>query len=79
MIRITINGKPQAVAIDSTVGDVVSSEIGRTLHPDGRTQDGRRLGIAVAKNSEVVPRSRWFSDLLADGDIVELVTATQGG
>ncbi|THV42856.1 sulfur carrier protein ThiS [Glycomyces buryatensis] len=37
-----------------------------------------RRGIAVAVNGEVVPRSEW--DLpLADGDTVEVLTATQGG
>lgn len=79
MTHITINGEPRTVPLDTTIGDVVSSESGRPLHPDGRTRDGRGLGIAVAKNSEVVPRSRWFTEPLANGDTVELVTATQGG
>jgi sulfur carrier protein len=36
-------------------------------------------GIAVARNGEVVPRSRWDDTELADGDSVEIVTAAAGG
>jgi sulfur carrier protein len=35
--------------------------------------------VAVARNSEVVPRSQWYVTALAEGDDVELVTAVQGG
>jgi sulfur carrier protein len=35
-------------------------------------------GVAVALNGEVVPRSEWDRPL-ADGDTVEVLTATQGG
>lgn len=37
-----------------------------------------RRGIAVALNGEVVPRSEWHR-ALADGDTVEILSATQGG
>ncbi|GAA1668143.1 hypothetical protein GCM10009830_12410 [Glycomyces endophyticus] len=37
-----------------------------------------RRGIAAAVNGEVVPRSEW-DRALADGDAVEVLTATQGG
>ena len=79
MNRITINGEPRTVAQESTICDLVATESGRTIGQDGRAQDGRGLGIAVAKNAHLVPRSGWFSELLADGDAVELLTATQGG
>lgn len=79
MIQITINGQTRAVMEESTICDLVATESGRTIGQDGRAQDGRGLGIAVAKNAHLVPRSRWFSELLADGDAVELLTATQGG
>ena len=52
---------------------------GRSIGPDGRAADGRKLGVAVARNAEVVPRSQWHATALADGDDVELVTAVQGG
>ncbi len=38
-----------------------------------------RRGVAVAVNDEVVPRSRWPNHLLADGDRVLVIQATQGG
>ncbi len=50
-----------------------------TWPPNGQAADGRKLGVAVARNSEVVPRSQWYVTALADGDDVELVTAVQGG
>ena len=40
---------------------------------------GRPEGVAVAVNGEVVPRSVWSAPLLADGDVVEVVTAVTGG
>lgn len=41
--------------------------------------DATRRGIAIARNGEVVPRSRWNEQGVAAGDVVELLTATQGG
>ena len=38
-----------------------------------------RRGVAVAVNGEVVPRSTWAATPLADGDLVEVLTAAQGG
>ncbi len=39
---------------------------------------GRR-GVAVAINSEIVPRSAWAATPLAAGDTVEVLHAVQGG
>jgi sulfur carrier protein len=36
-------------------------------------------GVAAAVNDTVVPRSRWTSTALGDGDRVEVLTAVQGG
>lgn len=36
-------------------------------------------GLAVAVNDEVVPRKLWPQRLLAEGDRVLLIQATQGG
>jgi sulfur carrier protein len=41
--------------------------------------DPQRRGVALARNGEVVPRGRWDDQPLADGDVIELLTATQGG
>ncbi len=36
-------------------------------------------GIAVERNGEVIPRSRYDSTVLKDGDQVELVHCVAGG
>jgi sulfur carrier protein len=36
-------------------------------------------GVAVARNGEVVPRSRWEVTGVEPGDRIEIVTATAGG
>ena len=57
----------------------------------GRWQPGTRLdlvvaqvsiartGIAVAVGDAVVPRTQWADWVLSDGDVVEILTAVQGG
>jgi sulfur carrier protein len=78
-MNITLNGAEHAVAEGASVSTLVSQLTGRTLAPDGKAADGRKLGVAVARNAEVVPRSQWHGTALAEGDDVELVTAVQGG
>ncbi|UIZ92652.1 sulfur carrier protein ThiS [Corynebacterium sp. CNCTC7651] len=41
--------------------------------------DVPEAGTAVALNGDVVPRSAWASTELADGAIVDVLTAVQGG
>lgn len=76
---IKLNGADHAVADNASVSTLVSTITGRVLDPKGQAADGGKLGVAVARNSEVVPRSRWSATALADGDELELVTAVQGG
>lgn len=38
-----------------------------------------RRGLAIAMNGEVVPRGRWTEQRVSEGDVVELLAATQGG
>ena len=78
-MNITLNGTEQSVADGASVSTLVTQLTGRSIGPDGRAADGRKLGVAVARNAEVVPRSQWHATALADGDDVELVTAVQGG
>jgi sulfur carrier protein len=66
-VIVTINGETGDLPDGSSV-DIVVARIGR----------GRK-GIAVAINDTVVPRSRWSSVELVDGDRVEVLTAAQGG
>ena len=67
-MTITCNGEELALAA-GTVADLL------TL----RLDDPRPHGVAVAVNAEVVPRAGWPVRRLADGDVVEVVTAVQGG
>ena len=78
-MKIRLNGSEHTVPDRASVSTLVSQVTGRTLAPDGQAADGGKLGIAVARNAGVVPRSQWHSTALADGDDVELVTAVQGG
>jgi sulfur carrier protein len=78
-MKIKLNGVEHTVPDDASVSTLVSQITGRTLAPSGQATDGRKLGVAVARNAGVVPRSQWHGTALADGDDVELVTAVQGG
>ncbi|WP_460798214.1 sulfur carrier protein ThiS [Microbacterium sp. GXF0217] len=77
MIDILLNGAPAQAA--GTVTDLIADLTGRAIGADGIATDGSPLGIAVAVNQAVVPRSRWSSAALAAGDEVEVLTAVQGG
>ncbi len=66
-MTITVNGKPQEFA--GTIADLLEARMG----------DRKPQGIAVAVGDDVVPRDTWAAHTLADGDLVEIVTAVQGG
>ena len=76
---ITVNGAERNVRRGSSVTELVAEITGRNIEADGRATDGHRLGIAVARNAVVVPRSQWSSTVLLVGDGIEIVTAVQGG
>lgn len=78
-MNIILNGALHSVADDASITTLISQITGRPLAANGQATDGQKLGVAVAHNSEVVPRSQWFVTALAEGDDVELVTAVQGG
>lgn len=78
-MNITLNGALHVVPEGASITVLVSEVTGRPLAASGQAADGRKLGVAVAHNSQVVPRSQWFATALAEGDDVELVTAVQGG
>ncbi|WP_346924649.1 sulfur carrier protein ThiS [uncultured Arthrobacter sp.] len=78
-MNITLNGTGHTLPDGASVGTLVTAVTGRPLAPNGQSADGGKLGVAVARNAEVVPRSQWHGTALADGDDVELVTAVQGG
>jgi sulfur carrier protein len=68
-VSLTVNGSPWAWNGPGipTVADVVAAWC-----PSPR-------GVAVARNGEVVPRSRWAAEVVAASDALEIVTAAAGG
>ena len=66
-MRITVNGEQRETADELTVAELV-----------GQISD-RDTGIAVALNSEVVPRGSWLETAVRPGDRIDVVTAVQGG
>ncbi|MDO7868879.1 sulfur carrier protein ThiS [Nocardioides jiangxiensis] len=67
-MNLTVNGSPRACADAATVASLVADVLG-----------GPVQGSAVAVNGEVVPRAAHTATRLNDGDVVEIVTAVQGG
>ena len=68
MLSIIVNGRPRTLpARSSTVADLI-----RDLACEGKR-------IAVEKNGEIVPRSRYAEIALAEGDRIEIVGAVGGG
>ena len=67
MINLTINGQDRRFETAPTVSQVIA-ELGLAQ---------RR--IAVERNGEIVPRSRFDATRLAAGDQVEIVVAVGGG
>jgi len=68
MLSITVNGRPRTLPAPAfTVADLI-----RDLAVEGKR-------IAVEKNGEIVPRSRYAEVGLAEGDRIEIVGAVGGG
>ncbi|MEU1052455.1 sulfur carrier protein ThiS [Streptomyces sp. NPDC005876] len=66
-MNISVNGEPREVAPGTALDALV------------RALTEAPSGVAAALNETVVPRARWSSTALADGDRVEVLTAVQGG
>ena len=66
-MTVTINGEPREGPPGATLAEVV-----------GHLVESPR-GVAAAVNGEVVPRRAWPATALADRDVLEVVTAVQGG
>jgi sulfur carrier protein len=67
MISITINGERKSLQRAISVGELVE-----TLALNGKR-------FAVERNGSVVPRGRFAEEMLAQGDVVEVVVAVGGG
>jgi sulfur carrier protein len=66
-IRISLNGAPREFPAPLTFSQLI----------DEMALAGRRL--AIERNGEIVPRSRFGDARLADGDRIEVVMAVGGG
>lgn len=66
-MRLRVNGVPRDIDDGSTVADLILA------------MAGSLRGSAVVVDEEVVPRSAWDAVRLADGQVVEVITAVQGG
>ncbi|WP_332666796.1 sulfur carrier protein ThiS [Aeromicrobium sp.] len=66
-MRIELNGEPFEVADDTTALALIERVVGSTR------------GTAVAVDGTVVPRGEWPRTSLRPGQVVELITAVQGG
>ena len=66
-VLVNVNGESRAVPAGSTVEQVVGSVTALAS------------GVAAAVNGDVVPRRLWAATEVRDGDLVEVVTAVQGG
>ena len=68
MTVVTLNGERRELGERATIETAV--------HAIG-AEDGR--GVAVALDGEVVPRGKWSSTEVRDGQQVEVLHAVQGG
>jgi sulfur carrier protein len=69
-MKILLNGDHRELADGATVAVAV-----QTVGFD----TAARRGIAVAVNGSVAHHSSWSSSVLREGDVVEILTAVQGG
>ena len=67
MIQLSVNGESRSIAAGANLARLI----------DDLALAGKR--IAVEKNGEIVPRSRYPETPLADGDRLEIVVAVGGG
>lgn len=69
---ITVNGASRDIDQATTVSDIVAEVT-------GQDPDSDQLGVAVAMDAGIVPRSRWNSTEPSAGAEIEIITAMQGG
>jgi sulfur carrier protein len=66
-MKVTINGTARELAAAASLGDAV------------RLVTASASGVAAAVNGEVVRRACWDTTRVSEGDLVEVITAVQGG
>lgn len=78
-VEFSVNGAPRVLLSSQTVADLVTAITGRQISAEGAAIDGTRLGIAVALNGDVISRRQWSATILEQYDVVEILSAAQGG
>ena len=68
-VSVRVNGEPRDLDGPTDVRALLA-HLGR---------DPDQPGVAVAVNDAVVRRAAWAETALAEGDRVEIITASQGG
>lgn len=71
-MRVRVNGEERVLAPGTTVVEVLERYAPVPPAPGWR-------GMAVAVDGDVLPRSAWPTHRLADGAVVEVLTAVPGG
>ncbi len=66
-VKATINGYPRELPGELTVGALLE------------LLGSPRTGVAVARNDRVVRRSEYQSDVVREGDRIEIIAAVAGG
>jgi sulfur carrier protein len=66
-VTLIVNGDPREIPSWTSLADLVTEIV-----PSPQ-------GVAAAVDGAVVPRGAWPDTKLADGSVVEIVTAVQGG
>ena len=66
-MKVTVNGEPLELSEPANVAELVARSAESTK------------GVAVAVNTELVPKSTWAEHWLTDGYRIELLKAAQGG
>jgi sulfur carrier protein len=66
-MKVIINGTPKDFTAPLNLYDILEQE------------DMIEMMIAVARNNEVVPRSKWSDTQVQDGDSLEILGPMQGG
>jgi sulfur carrier protein len=67
-MTVFVNDQPRVLANGAQLADLLR-ELGLA----------ERKGVAIAINDEVAPRSTWPTRVLAEGERILVIQATQGG
>ena len=73
-MNVTVNGERRELPTGATLASVVELLAGDNAVPAAAPR-----GVAVALDSEVVPRGAWPTTRLSEGARVEVLAAIQGG